>query len=177
MIYTFTKSDERDEIGIAEESVGEESRPPEEDPSKDQEIAKLRDELVRALADADNLRKRTAREKEELSRYAVARFARDLLAVLDSLHHARNTIADPLDKSMKALSDGLELTQREFERVMGQFGVHPVRALGVMFDPHLHQAVAEVDGDGPSGAVFRVLQDGYVIHDRLLRPALVEVVR
>jgi molecular chaperone GrpE len=146
------------------------------------EIAALRDRSLRALAEADNTRKRAERERDESRQYAVTRFARDLLTVADNL--ARALTACPpearaeANESLKAVIDGVEATERELQNILTRNGVKPIEAAGARFDPHLHQAIAEVPGDGQAaGTVVNVVQSGYTIGERLLRPAMVTVAR
>jgi molecular chaperone GrpE len=153
------------------------------------EIAALRaerdaqkDRALRALAELENLRKRTEREREEARLYSITRFARDLLTVADNL--ARALAAYPpearksADDSTRAVIDGVEATERELQAVLARHGVKAIDAQGQRFDPHLHQAIAEVPGNGAlPGTVVNVVQLGYVISDRLLRPAMVTVAK
>jgi molecular chaperone GrpE len=144
------------------------------------ENASLRDRLLRALADAENTRRRAERTAEEGRQYAISDFARELLAVADNLqrtiaaadHRAAETVEDA------ALIEGVRATERILEHTLGRFGVRKINALGQPFDPTLHEAVLEVDEPSqPPGTVVRVAEDGYTIHGRLLRPARVMVVR
>jgi len=141
-----------------------------------------RDRALRALAEVENVRKRLERERDEARMYSVARFARDILTVADNLSRAlaaltpdlRNTANDAL----KAVLDGVEATQRELKSALGRHGVQPIEAEGKRFDPHLHQAIAEVPAQNAEpGTVMHVVQEGYTIGDRLLRPAMVTVAK
>jgi molecular chaperone GrpE len=141
------------------------------------ENASLRDRLLRALADAENTRRRAERAAEEARKYAIADFARELLAVADNL---QRTIAaasrTPETVEDQALIEGVRATERLLEHTLSRFGVQKIDALGKPFDPTLHEAVMEVDdASQPPGTVVRVAEDGYTIHDRLLRPARVFV--
>jgi molecular chaperone GrpE len=144
------------------------------------ENASLRDRLLRALADAENTRRRADRAAAEARQYAISDFARELLVIADNLQrtiaaadrHAPETVEDA------ALIEGVRATERLLEHMLTQFGIRKIDALGKPFDPTLHEAVMEVaDGLEPAGTVVRVVEDGYTIHDRLLRPARVMVVR
>jgi molecular chaperone GrpE len=144
------------------------------------ENASLRDRLLRALADAENTRRRAERAAVEAQQYAISDFARELLAVADNLQrtiaaadrHTPETVEDA------ALIEGVRATERILEHTLGRFGVRKIDALGARFDPTLHEAVMEVDDPSqPPGTVVRVVEDGYTIHDRLLRPARVFVAR
>ena len=146
------------------------------------EIAALKDRSLRALAEADNSRKRAERERDDTRQYAVARFARELLTVSDNLNRA--LLAWPpemrasADDALKAVIDGVEATERELKAVLTRHGVKAIDAVGARFDPHLHQAIAEVPGNGQEpGTVVNVVQEGYTIGERLLRPSMVTVAR
>ena len=153
------------------------------------EIAVLRaeadghkDRALRALAEVENVRKRLERERDDARVFSVTRFARDLLTVADNLARAITAVpADArakADDSIKAIIDGVEATERELQAVLARHGVKPIEAQGQRFDPHLHQAIAEVPAQGAEpGSVVNVVQSGYVINDRLLRPAMVTVAK
>jgi molecular chaperone GrpE len=143
------------------------------------ENASLRDRLLRALADAENIRRRAERTAEEARQYAISDFARELLMVADNLER---TIAAAAERTETveddALIEGVRATKRLLEQTLSHFGVRKIEALGKRFDPSLHEAVMEADDPSqPPGTVVRVLEDGYTIHDRLLRPARVVVAR
>ena len=143
------------------------------------ENASLRDRLLRALADAENTRRRAERAAAEARKYAIADFARELLAVADNL---QRTIAaasrSPETVEDQALIEGVRATERLLEHTFSRFGIQKIDALGKPFDPTLHEAVMEVDDPSqPPGTVVRVAEDGYTIHDRLLRPARVLVAK
>ncbi len=144
------------------------------------EVAELKDRLLRALADAENTRRRGEREKTDASQYAVTRFARDMLAVADNLKRALD--AFPPDAraaaaaQVKAVLEGIEATERNLQATLERHGIKMIDTTDARFDPNLHQAIAEVPGEGkPAGAIVNVVQTGYVIGDRLLRPAMVTV--
>jgi molecular chaperone GrpE len=145
------------------------------------QIADLTDRLLRAHAEMDNLRKRAERERIDTQKYAVTKFAGDVLAIGDNLQRARTSIpADAAagDPALKALVDGVEMTQREFINVLSRHGVKPIAAKGEPFSPHLHQAVMEQQNpDVPAGSIVQVFQDGYTIEDRVLRPSMVVVAK
>ena len=138
----------------------------------------LRDRFMRALADAENSRKRSERDRREAEQYGGSKLARDLLPVYDNLKRALATTVDTAPESA-ALIEGVELTLRELTNVMTKHGVAPISpAVGEQFDPQLHQAMFEVeDADQPHGTVNQVLQVGYTLGDRLLRPAMVGVTK
>ncbi|HEY3779103.1 MAG TPA: nucleotide exchange factor GrpE [Rhizomicrobium sp.] len=146
------------------------------------QIADLKEKHLRALADAENTRRRTERERLEASQYAVTRFARDMLVVRDNLRRALDHVpADAraqADPAIKAVLDGIEATERELESTLDRHGVRAIDASDGKFDPNLHQAIAEVPAEGkPVGTVVNVVQTGYRIADRLLRPAMVTIAR
>jgi len=141
-----------------------------------------KDRALRALAEVENVRKRLERERDEARTYSVMRFARDLLNVADNLSRALAALpADArarAEDSVKAVLDGIEATERELQAALARHGIKPIEALGQRFDPHLHQAIAEVPAKGAEpGTVMNVVQPGYTIGDRLLRPAMVTVAK
>jgi len=146
------------------------------------EIAEFKDRTLRALADAENTRRRAEREKQDASQYAIANFARDMLAVADNF--ARAIEACPPDArasaspQIKAVIEGVEATDRQLLATLERHGIKPINTLNAKFDPNLHQAIAEVPSQGkPPGTIVDVVQAGYVIGERLLRPAMVTVAR
>ena len=144
------------------------------------EAADYKDRLLRTLAEMENLRRRTEREVADTRQYAVANFARDLLAVADNMQRALDTLSadfrDQADPVVKSHIEGVELTERELMKVMEKHGIKRFDPQGQKFDPNLHQAMYEVpDPSVPSGMVAQVVQPGYMIADRVLRPALVGV--
>ena len=146
-----------------------------------QEIANLKDQLLRTLAELENTRRRARKEVEDSSKFAVAGFAREVLAVADNLTRALASVpAEVLgtDERLAALHQGVEMTGRELAAVLERQGIKRVDSIGERFDPNLHQAMLEVPShDQPPGTVIQILQAGYTIAGRLLRPALVEVAR
>ena len=145
------------------------------------QIADLKDQLLRALADSENMRRRAQREKEDTAKYAIANFARDVLAVSDNLARALDAVPEETrtgDETVATLIQGLELTQREFQTAMERHGIRQVEPLGERFDHNFHQAMYEVESDeAEPGIVVQVAQPGYVIGERLLRPAMVGVAK
>jgi molecular chaperone GrpE len=146
------------------------------------ENAELKDRLLRGAAETENVRKRAERETGDVRVYAIAGFARDMLAATDSL--SRALIVVPADVrasaegTMKSLIEGIELTEREMQRLLAKHGVTPIEAEGQKFDPHKHQAMFEVpDPTKPEGTVVQVVQAGYAIGERVLRPAMVGVAK
>jgi len=157
---------------------------PEADPVEAlaKENADLKDRLLRLAAEMENLRKRMGREIEDTRSYAITKFARDMLTATDSLSRALIVLPaetrDTADGPLKSLIDGIELTEREMQRLLAVHGVKPIEAEGQKFDPHKHQAMFEVpDPTRPEGTVVQVVQTGYAIGDRVLRPAMVGVAK
>jgi molecular chaperone GrpE len=142
-------------------------------------IAELTDRLLRAHAEMDNLRKRTERDKEDTAKYAITRFARDVLSVGDNLRRAIAAVpagAADEDVALKALVDGVSMTEREFVNALERNGVKRIDPEGDPFNPHAHQAMTEIENrDVPPGTIVQVYQPGYELGDRVLRPAMVVV--
>jgi molecular chaperone GrpE len=146
------------------------------------EAADLKDRLLRALADAENTRRRAERDKTDASQYAVTKFARDILAVADNFQRATNALPEEargdLSPLVRGVIEGVEATERQLIATLERYGVKPIETASAKFDPNLHQAIAEVPGNGkPAGTIVDVVQTGYVIGDRLLRPSMVTVAR
>jgi molecular chaperone GrpE len=162
-------------------AVASEAAPsPEPSTALEREHAEMRDRLLRALAEMENLRKRTDRELADSRLYSVTSFARDLLVVADNMRRALEAVTpelrDSAQSGVKALIDGVELTERELLKALEKNGVRQFTPLGERFDPNVHQAMFEVpDATVPAGSVVQVMQPGYMIGDRVLRPALVGV--
>lgn len=164
---------------VAPEAEAQETAPKSREQELEEEVTKLKDQLLRTAAELENSRKRFEREKEDLSKYAVTSFARDLLNVSDNLRRALETIEkESLDANLKTMVDGVELTEKEILTVFGKHGIQKVEPIGQPFDHNLHQAMFEVETDEhPQGVVVQMLQPGYTLHGRLLRPALVGVAK
>jgi molecular chaperone GrpE len=146
------------------------------------ESADYKDKLLRTLAEMENLRRRTEREIADTRLYAISAFARDVIAVADNMQRAMGALDAELrekaDSGTKALLDGVELTERELLKVLEKHGVKKFDPLGEKFDPNLHQAMYEIpDPSQPAGTVAQVVQPGYMIGERVLRPALVAVAK
>jgi molecular chaperone GrpE len=142
------------------------------------EAAEMKDKLLRTLAEMENLRRRTEREVADARLYGISGFARDVLGVADNMQRAMQALEDELrgNESVKALIEGVELTERELLKVLEKNGVKRFSPLNEKFDPNFHQAMYEVpDGSAAPGTVAQVIQDGYKIGERVLRPALVAV--
>jgi len=143
------------------------------------ESADLKDRLLRAHAEMENIRKRSEREKEETAKYAVTRFARDIVNVGDNFQRAIDAVppgAAEQDAALKSFLDGVTMTERELLNVLERHGIRRVHPLNEPFNPHLHQAVMEIQRtDVPSGTIVQIFQAGFMIEDRVLRPAMVAV--
>jgi molecular chaperone GrpE len=143
------------------------------------ENADMRDKLLRTMADMENLRARTEREKADTARYANSNFARDVLTIGDNLRRAVEHVpaeAAAQDPALKSFLQGVELTERELLNMLEKHGVTKLEPLGQRFDPNTQQAMYEVpNAEVPEGTVVEVMQAGYTIGDRVLRPALVAV--
>ena len=144
------------------------------------ELAEHKDQLLRALAETENVRRRAQREREDALKYAVAGFAKELLSVADNLRRALDSLpqSEVKDERTRGLVTGVEATERELLSVFERHGLRRIDPEGERFDHNLHQAIFEAERPGkPSGIVIEVLQPGYVLHDRLLRPAMVGVAK
>jgi molecular chaperone GrpE len=144
------------------------------------EAAEYKDRALRAMAEVENVRRRAQREAEDTKKYAVTNFARELLNVADNLRRALASVdpAQVQDDVFKNLLAGVEATERELLAVFERNGVRRVDPKGEKFDHNLHQAIFEAENTGqPPGTVTEVLQTGYTLHDRLLRPAMVGVAK
>ncbi|MDE2109621.1 MAG: nucleotide exchange factor GrpE [Alphaproteobacteria bacterium] len=159
-----------------------ETTPPQQQNDAEAQLAEMRDRMLRALADAENTRRRAERERQDVSQYAIARFARDMLQIADNFGRALaacpKELRDAADPQVKAVIDGVEATERQLLGTLEQYGVKMIDTSDGKFDPNRHQAIAEVPGDGkPAGSIVNVVQTGYMIGERLLRPAMVTVAR
>lgn len=146
------------------------------------ENAALKDKLLRALAETENVRRRAERERSEAAQYGLAGFARDTLAVADNLRRALDHLPaearEQADERLRGFVEGVEMTERELLNVLERHNIRTINPKGERFDPHFHQAMFEVEhGDAPPGTVVEVVQAGYAVGDRLLRPAMVGVAK
>jgi len=144
------------------------------------ELAETKDRLLRAMAEVENVRRRAQREKDDAVKYAAGNFARELLTVADNLGRALASAPEEKirDEVMKSLLAGVAATERELAAVFERNGIRRIRPKGERFDHNFHQAIFEAENTGqPPGTIVEVLQDGYVLHDRLLRPAMVGVAK
>ncbi|MAL79369.1 MAG: nucleotide exchange factor GrpE [Sneathiella sp.] len=147
---------------------------------KDAEIADLKDKLLRAMAEVENMRRRAEREKQDAHNYAVTKFARDVLSVADNLRRAIDSVPEAARESgdVKNILTGVELTESELLNTMEKHQIRKIDPKGEKFDPNMHQAMFEIeDPSVEPGTVLQVVQAGYSIADRLLRPAMVGVAK
>jgi molecular chaperone GrpE len=151
------------------------------DEALQRQVAEMKDQVLRTMAEMENVRSRARRDVEEASRYAVAGFARDIISVLENLYRAAASVPQesraesPL---LNTLAQGIDMTLAEFVNVMQRHGIQRVDPLGQPFDHNFHMAVAQMEStEHAPGTVMQVMQAGYVLHDRLLRPAMVGVAK
>ncbi|KND82452.1 molecular chaperone GrpE [Aggregatibacter actinomycetemcomitans serotype b str. SCC4092] len=137
---------------------------------------KEQDLLLRTRAEIDNIRRRTEQDIEKAHKFALEKFAKDILNTIDNLERALATPANTEDESVKALFDGVELTLKELLATVARFGIEPIGAVGEVFDPELHQAISMQPAEGfQSNQITAVLQKGYLLNGRVIRPAMVMV--
>ena len=141
----------------------------------------MKNEFLRAYADAENTKKRCAQEIEKNTKYAISSFAKDLLSVADNLHRAIEALPEAEKakcEEAKNLLKGVELTEAELMKVFKKFGIQKVDSMGKVFDPNYQRVIQEVDDAGkPAGTIIAELQTGYMINDRILREAMVIVTK
>jgi molecular chaperone GrpE len=166
--------------GAPLDSKAEEPSPETRVTELEAELADYKDRLLRALAETENVRRRAQREREDTSKYAVTGFAKDLLSAADNLRRALESLpeSEARDELTRSLLAGVAATERELLGVFERHGIKRIDPRGELFDHNLHQAIFEAERpDQPSGSVVEVLQLGYVLYDRLLRPAMVGVAK
>ena len=143
------------------------------------EVADLKDRLLRTHAEMDNVRKRLEREKADQAKFAITKFARDVVAIGDNVQRAIDAVPSRMaeqDAALKSFVEGVTMIEREMVAVLTRHGIKRLDPKGEPFDPHLHQAVVEVpSAEAPAGTVTQVFQPGYLIEERVLRPAMVAV--
>ena len=146
------------------------------------EINDLKNQLLRTLADNENNRRRYEKEKDDLSTYVISNFAKEMLSVLDNLQRAMEVsekidIEDKsIDSNTKNFIEGIQLTEKQLNSIFEKFKITKLESLNVKFDPNIHQAMFEIENDDvDEGTILQVVQEGFKIEDRLLRPALVGV--
>lgn len=137
---------------------------------------KEQDLLLRTRAEIDNIRRRTEQDIEKAHKFALEKFSKDILNTIDNLERALATPANTEDESVKALFDGVQLTLKELLSTVARFGVEPIGAVGELFNPDLHQAISMQPAEGvESNHITAVLQKGYILNGRVIRPAMVMV--
>ena len=151
-------------------------------PSLEDRLADTNDQLLRALAELENTRRRADRDRAEALKYGAASFARDMLGVADNLQRALNAVAEldqeTLPDAAKSLLEGVAATERDLIASMGRHKVSPVSPMGEKFDPNMHEAMFEAPGTGqPAGTIIEVIEAGYMMDERLLRPAKVGIAK
>ena len=166
---------------VDESECSEEAEPTESQEEDAQKTEDLKDQLLRALAEIENVRKRASREREDATKYGITGFARDIVGIVDNLRRAMESVDESAGESaemMKSLQEGIAIIQQEFGTALSRHGVEAIDPIGEPFDHNFHQAMFEVEQDEhPAGTVVQVLQQGYRIHQRLLRPAMVGVAK
>ncbi|MGB0631090.1 MAG: nucleotide exchange factor GrpE [Alphaproteobacteria bacterium] len=147
----------------------------------EEEVADLKDKLLRTLADMENLRRRSQKDREDALKYSSANFARDMLSVADNLRRAIESIpeeGDPDGAALVGFIEGIALTEKELLSTLERHGIQKIDPMGEKFDPQFHEAMFEIpSADEENGTVLQVVEVGYVIHDRLLRPAKVGIAK
>ncbi len=178
----------------AQETAGQEQAPaPEAGPTPleqallqiselQQQMAAIKDQGLRALAEADNTRKRALKDREDATKYAISNFARDLLDYADNFNRAIDSVPEELknsgDDRITSLVTGLEAMQRQFLQTLEKNGIKKLEPRDEPFNPHFHEVMFEVPGTGkPAGMIIQLVDAGYILHDRLLRPARVGVAK
>ncbi|KAA0685229.1 nucleotide exchange factor GrpE [Azospirillum brasilense] len=145
------------------------------------EVASLKDQLLRQMAEVENTRRRAQRDREDASKFAVSSFAKELVTVADNLRRALEAVpaeGRENDDVLKSLSVGVEATERQLISAFERAGIKKIDPTGELFDPNFHQVMFEIESTGkPAGTVVQVLQPGYTIHGRLLREAMVGVAK
>ncbi len=179
---TKAEADEAaEDIGESDLEAEDQADEPDELEAAYAEVADLKDKLLRAMAETENIRRRSDREKADSRKYAVTNFARDMLAVADNLQRALAAVTDDARDSnpeLAQLLEGVEITRKELQGHFSKHGIKEIDPMGEKLDPNLHQAVVQLDDpEATQGTIIQVMQPGYVIHDRLLRAAMVGVAK
>jgi molecular chaperone GrpE len=176
-VATEESTDSRSNPEDGEEPVAESIAPTYEELQS--EVATIKDQLLRSLAEGENIRRLTEREKADMSKYAITNFAREIISVADNLTRALGSISDDTRTGNEELANlclGIEMTDKELTNIFEKFNIQLISSIGEKFDHNIHQAMFEVDDpDQSAGMVVQEIQRGYVLHDRLLRPAMVGV--
>lgn len=156
-----------------------ETQPEESEQQKlEKQLQDMKDQLLRALAEAENVRKRAERERQEVTQYAITNFARDLLTVADNLTRAIESMEKAASDDTQKLLEGVQITEKELQKVFEKYKIQKIDPSNEPFNHHLHQAMFEVEtNEHPAGTIIQVLQAGYKLEERLLRPAMVGVAK
>ena len=174
-------NENQDQETALEEVIEDEIEEEESDGPDSNNAAELKDQLLRALAETENVRRRAKKDVADAGRYGIANFARDMLSVSDNMTRALDSTPDGAREEsdiVKALVEGVEMTAREMASALERHGIKQVNPLGEKFDYNLHQAMFEAPVTGqPDGTIVEVVQVGFMIGDRLLRPAMVGVAK
>lgn len=175
----MTNADQTNDEASAQAPVEPSPDAPDPTAGLQAEIGALKDQLLRAMAETENTRRRAERQAAEARAYGIDRFARDLLPVADALNRAIASLPEAaradLAPEIKAFVEGVELTERTLLQAFERNGLKPTPGAGSPFDPNLHQAVAQIPSDHPAGTVAQVFQPGFLLADRTLRAAMVAV--
>ena len=177
---TQTPLDDLDAPNAEAEAESEAAAP--EEPSPEEQVATMKDQLLRTLAELENTPRRAERDRGEALKYGAMNFARDMLSVADNMQRALSAAANmgdhDLPDAVKAMLEGVEATERDLQASLQRHKVMPINPMGEKFDPNLHEAMFEAPGTGqPVGSVIEVIETGYMISDRLLRPAKVGIAK
>jgi molecular chaperone GrpE len=170
------------EFAAGEAPAGEAgATPPSREAELEAQVAELRDQLLRAVAEQENVRKRAERERDQIRKFGISNFAKELLSAADNLRRALDSSPENMDGAdewVRNLIVGVEMTERELLTAFEKNGIRKIDPMGEKFDYNFHQAMFEVENTGQeAGTVVQVLQPGYAIEDRILRPAMVGVAK
>ncbi len=160
-----------------EESAETEAATPAQEINWQEQALSFKDQWMRAVAETENIRKRAIKERDDALKYGVTKFASDVLSIADNMKRALDNCPEKIPQELEGLIGGIKLVEDETKKILERHGVRELNPMGDAFDPNFHQAMLEVpatEGAVP-GTIAQVLQVGYMIHDRLLRPALVSV--
>lgn len=175
-----TEAEAQAEGGTAEEAASEAVDAPTE-PSPEEKLAEANDQIMRLLAELENTRRRAERDRGDALKYGAASFARDMLGVADNLQRALKAfeeIGEELPEQARALLEGVAATERDLQAALTRNKVSPISPMGEKFDPNLHEALFEAPGTGqPAGTIIEVVETGYIMEERLLRPAKVGIAK
>jgi len=179
-VASDTKADNDEQKALEENSQRDQGQNDSKEENLRDEIEKLRDEKLRLLADMENLRKRSDRDRVDSIRYGSINFARDILSTSDNLSRALEAIPKDAKKTeaITNLINGLQMVQKEFNSILEKHGIKKIEALNQRFDHNFHQAMMEIESEeAEQGLVIQEIQSGYTMHDRLLRPSMVGVAK